>query len=67
MEPWENHEEEQEGKKSSRRIKGIVCDVKNCVHHDRENDCTAGKIAVGPSFATSCADTVCASFKPKEF
>ena len=28
---------------------------------------TAGKIAVGPSFATSCADTVCASFKPKEF
>lgn len=48
-----------------RHIKGVVCDVHNCVHHASENCCTADKIAVGPSYATSCSDTVCASFKPK--
>ena len=45
--------------------KGVVCDVRNCAHHDGENHCTAEKIAVGPSFATSCTDTVCATFKQK--
>ena len=47
------------------RIKGISCDVKNCVYHEGECDCTAGKIAVGPSYASSCTDTVCATFKQK--
>lgn len=49
-----------------KEIKGIVCDVKNCVYHDRENCCHAGQIAVGPSNAQSSSDTVCATFKPKE-
>ena len=31
-----------------------------------EVDCTAKKIAVGPSYATSSADTVCATFEQKE-
>ena len=44
---------------------GISCDVKNCQYHQGDCYCTAEKIAVGPSFATSCADTVCATFKPK--
>lgn len=48
-----------------KHIKGIVCDVKNCAYHDSENYCTADKIAIGPSYATSSTDTVCASFKPK--
>ena len=46
-------------------IKGIVCDVKNCKYHDKENSCTAGEIAVGPSYALSSSETVCATFKPK--
>ncbi len=62
----DNYEDVREGKpKSAHHIKGIVCDVKNCVHHDGDNYCTADKIAVGPSFATSCSDTVCASFKAR--
>ena len=46
--------------------KGITCDVRNCVYHDRENCCMAGHIAVGPSYALSSSETVCATFKPKE-
>lgn len=44
-------------------IEGIVCDVKNCVYNDGDNCCMAGKIEVGPSYATSSSDTVCATFK----
>lgn len=51
--------------KKPKHIKGIYCDVKNCAYHDGELHCTADKIAVGPSFANSCADTVCATFKEK--
>ncbi len=45
--------------------KGVGCDVKNCIYHDGDHYCTAEKIAVGPSYATSCTDTVCATFKQK--
>lgn len=44
-------------------IKGIKCDVKNCAYNDGKNHCTADHIAVGPGYATSCTDTVCATFK----
>lgn len=47
-------------------IKGIRCDVKNCVYHDCETYCTAKQIAVGPSNATSSADTACATFKERK-
>ena len=47
-------------------IKGIRCDVKNCMYHDCETYCMAGEIAVGPSNATSSADTVCATFKERK-
>ncbi|MHC1696225.1 MAG: DUF1540 domain-containing protein [Eubacteriales bacterium] len=50
-----------------KRIKGISCDVKSCMYHEGDNYCTAGKIAVGPTYATSCTDTVCATFKQKNF
>lgn len=46
-------------------IKGVCCDVKNCVHHDGSDCCTAGEITVGPSYATTSHDTVCATFQPK--
>ena len=45
---------------------GISCDVKNCQYHQGDCYCTAEKIAVGPSFATSSTDTVCATVKPKK-
>lgn len=45
---------------------GIVCDVKNCKYHVDGCYCCADKIAVGPSSAVTSADTVCATFKPKE-
>ena len=50
---------------TTKKNKGISCDVKNCTYHEGECTCTADKIAVGPSYATSCTDTVCATFKQK--
>jgi len=47
-------------------IKGIVCDVKNCVYHANENHCYAGTISVGPREASCSANTNCATFKPKD-
>jgi hypothetical protein len=59
---FDNREKSQSKKNHN---KGVVCDVRNCAYHDGVNYCTADKIAVGPSFATSCTDTVCATFKQK--
>ena len=46
-------------------IQGIKCDVTNCVHHNGKHNCTAKNISVGPIFANSCSDTVCATFEAK--
>ena len=46
-------------------IKGIECSVKNCAYHDGKKDCCADHINVGPSFAVSSNDTICATFKRK--
>lgn len=43
---------------------GISCDVGNCVFNT-QNLCTAKIIKVGPQYAASSADTVCATFKPR--
>ena len=50
---------------SSQCIKGIVCDVKNCMYHEGENHCYAGTISVGPRNADCSANTNCVTFKPK--
>ena len=47
-------------------IKGICCDVKNCVYHDCDTHCTAAQIAVGPSNAKSSTETACATFKERK-
>lgn len=52
--------------KGGKHIKGITCDVKNCVYHDGDAYCTADRIAVGPTYASSTSDTVCATFRPKQ-
>ena len=49
--------------KNCKRNRGISCNVGNCAYNDGECHCTAEKISVGPSFAKSCTDTVCATFK----
>jgi len=41
----------------------IKCDVVNCTYHNESDHCTAKKIHVGPQFAVSNQDTVCATFK----
>ncbi len=43
----------------------IFCNVKNCEYHGEDCTCHAERIAVGPNYASSCTDTVCATFKPK--
>ena len=38
-------------------IKGIKCDVKNCVYHDCDTYCTANMIAVGNGKNEASCDT----------
>ena len=54
------------GSKSTEHIKGISCDVKNCVYHAEQSNCYAGCITVGPREANCSANTNCATFKPRE-
>lgn len=44
----------------------IYCDVKNCHYHGGDKLCTAKDIQVGPHFAVSSNDTICATFKGKD-
>lgn len=46
-------------------IKGIRCNVKNCVYNESSEYCTARSISVGPSYATAGIDTICGTFRPK--
>ena len=46
-------------------ISGIHCDVVNCADHNGENHCFAGSIKVGHGPCSSCSDTACETFKPK--
>ena len=58
-------EDRSPGSGRGKHLKGVVCDVKNCAYHDGDSYCAAGRIAVGPSFAKTAGETVCATFKPK--
>lgn len=44
-------------------IKGISCEVKNCIYHDQANNCNAGHIKVGNQTATSVTETKCETFE----
>lgn len=46
-----------------KEIKGISCEVKNCIHHDMLNNCTAGEIKVGCQDATNASETKCQTFQ----
>ena len=52
---------------TSKHIKGILCDVKNCAYHNGKSECCAGCISVGPSSAESSSGTACVTFKPKTY
>ena len=45
-------------------IKGIKCDVRNCVYHDCDTHCTANQIAVGCTNGTNGAE--CDTFKERK-
>ncbi|MDD6799663.1 MAG: DUF1540 domain-containing protein [Firmicutes bacterium] len=63
---FDNYDDIRENRqRAPKHIRGIVCDAKNCAYHDGDNYCTADKIAVGTSYATSSTETICATFKPK--
>ena len=51
--------------KAGKHIKGVVCDVKQCAYHDGDSYCTASRISIGPGFAKTAGETVCATFLPK--
>lgn len=46
-----------------KEIKGISCDVKNCIHHDMSNNCLAGHIKVGNQTAKNVSETKCETFE----
>lgn len=43
---------------------GIHCDVTNCYYNERK-ECHAEEITVGPQYAATSSDTVCATFRPR--
>ena len=49
-----------------KEIKGISCEVKNCIYHDRSDCCNAGAIRVGSKSAKDMQDTVCETFECSE-
>ena len=51
--------------KPFKHLKGVVCDATKCTYHDGDSCCAADRISIGPSFASSSGETVCATFKPK--
>ena len=55
------------GTNGCKHIKGIKCDVQNCYYHDADTHCTAEQISVGPRQADSSGETLCVTFKPKEY
>ena len=44
-------------------IRGVTCGVHNCTYNKGDGYCTASSISIGPSYASACTDTVCATFR----
>ena len=51
--------------KDNTPIYGIICNVVHCAYNNKDGHCCAKQIEVGPLNATSCTQTVCATFKPE--
>lgn len=48
-----------------RHIRGITCDVKNCVYHDGDNFCCADRVTIGNTASVRSGETRCATFLPR--
>gem|GEM_PF-55686 len=46
-----------------KEIKGISCEVQNCVYHSKADNCTAGHIKVGNPRALHESETKCETFE----
>lgn len=46
-------------------IDGIKCNAEKCVHHTKDNNCTADCIQVGYSRSCSSSETACETFREK--
>ena len=46
-----------------KEIKGISCEVKNCVYHSKSDNCTANCIKVGNAQAKHECETKCETFE----
>lgn len=46
-----------------KEIKGISCEVKNCIYHDMSDNCNAGHIKVGSQQAKTVNETNCETFE----
>ena len=44
---------------------GIHCDVRECAFHKAGGHCLAAQVSIGPSGATTCAQTLCATFRER--
>lgn len=47
-------------------LPGIQCDVTNCTYHEPNGKCHAESIQVGPTHASACRDTQCATFEQQD-
>lgn len=48
-------------------IRALRCDVSSCAYHDGTNFCTAREVKIGPSYAVSSTETICATYRPRYF
>ncbi len=48
------------------KVNHIKCEVNNCVYHASGDCCNAPCIEVTPSYASTCGDTACATFRPEQ-
>ncbi len=54
-------------KDKPQHVRALKCDVASCAYHDGANYCTAEHVKIGPSYAVSSTETICATYKPKYF
>ena len=64
---FDNEDSDKDLSERNKRIKGVNCDVKHCVYHNGKSECYAEAISIGPCDANCSANTLCATFKPKEY
>lgn len=48
-------------------IRALRCDVTSCSYHDGTGFCTAREVKIGPSYAVSSTETICATYRPRYF